>query len=184
MRLYVPATSADLDAVEVTAARATWPIDPRGAHAVTPALRAALPDEDDEGVEYAAWLAAVDDSLGLVLAGSAAPLRVVVTVEVPDDAVDAAGPAAAAAGDVAQTPAGGAPEEDGASAVAVTRPVDAQVVCVHVDEPAAGPDVLSVGQVAEADLEDALQAVVDRDLLWYDWSEVATIPTPGAPAND
>ncbi|PJI95217.1 DUF6912 family protein [Luteimicrobium subarcticum] len=161
MRLYVPATSDDLDAVQVTAHRATWAVGPRGAHAVTSALTVSLPDEDDEGVEYAAWLAAVDDSLGLVLGGQVAPLRVVITVEVPDDAVGRSD----------------AQEDVAESAVDVQGAVDAQVVCVHVDEPEAAADVLAVGSVAEADLDEALQAVVDRDLLWYDWSEVRRIPT-------
>jgi hypothetical protein len=160
MRLYVPAVRADLDDVRLSAGRATWSLEPRGAHALTPALRTALPDEDDEGLEYAAWLAAVDDSLGLVLAGATSPLRVVVTVEVPDGAV-------------------ALDQEDGElaeSAVRLIEAVDAQVVCAHVDEPEAGPDVLAVGQVAEAQLEEALQRVVDRDLLWYDWSELAQVP--------
>ncbi|GAA4833950.1 hypothetical protein GCM10023221_08110 [Luteimicrobium xylanilyticum] len=161
MRLYVPATRNDLDTVTTTTARATWPIGPRVAHAVTPALRAELPDEDDEGLEYAAWLAAADDSLGLVLQGASSPLRVVVTVEVPDGVV---GTAVESGDDVSS------------STVQVTDDVDAQVVCAHVDETDAGPDVLRVGQVAEADLDDALQAVVDRDLLWYDWTELDQAP--------
>ncbi|GMA25176.1 hypothetical protein GCM10025864_29350 [Luteimicrobium album] len=161
MRLYVPATRDDLDTVTTTASRATWPVAPRVAHAVTPALRAELPDEDDEGLEYAAWLAAADDSLGLVLQGASSPLRVVVTVEVPDAVV---GDALATGDDVSP------------STVQVTDDVDAQVVCAHVDETDAGPDVLRVGQVAEADLDDALQAVVDRDLLWYDWTELDQAP--------
>ncbi|MGC5167801.1 DUF6912 family protein [Luteimicrobium sp. DT211] len=161
MRLYVPATRDDLDSVTTTSTRATWPIDPRVAHAVTPALRAELPDEDDEGVEYAAWLAAADDSLGLVLQGASSPLRVVVTVEVPDRVV---GDAPVTGDDVSP------------STVQVTEDVDAQVVCVHVDETDAGPDVLRVGQVAEAELDAALQAVVDRDLLWYDWTELGDAP--------
>jgi hypothetical protein len=161
MRLYVPATRDDLDTVTTTAKRATWPIGPRVAHAVTPALRAELPDEDDEGVEYAAWLAAADDSLGLVLQGASSPLRVVVTVEVPDGVV----------GD-----GGDAGDDVSPSTVQVTAEVDAQVVCAHVDETDAGPDVLKVGQVAEGELDDALQAVVDRDLLWYDWTELDQAP--------
>jgi len=161
MRLYVPATRDELDTVTTTSSRATWPIGPRVAHAVTPALRAELPDEDDEGVEYAAWLAAADDSLGLVLQGAASPLRVVVTVEVPDGVV----------GDAVESGDGVSP-----STVQVTDDVQAQVVCAHVDELEAGPDVLKVGQVAEADLDEALQAVVDRDLLWYDWTELDQAP--------
>lgn len=161
MRLYVPATRDELDAPRPHAGQVLWSLEAgREAHAVTPALRAASPDEDDEGLEYEAFLAAADDSLGLVLLGAPSPLRVVVSVDVPDDAV-----------------APGAPDEDVApSAVRLGRDVDAPVVAAHVDEPEAGPDVLAVGQVAEAELEEALQRVVDRDLLWFDVTELGDAP--------
>ena len=55
MRIYLPSTLAELGA--------KGGLSPRPVHAVTPALRAALPDEDDEGLEYAAQLLAADDSL-------------------------------------------------------------------------------------------------------------------------
>ncbi|WP_159797623.1 DUF6912 family protein [Puerhibacterium puerhi] len=188
MRLYVPATLDELASATVTATGATWCVPPRGAHAVTPALAGALPDEDEEGREYAAFLAAAHDSLLLVAArGDAVPLRVVVTVEVPDAVV--------------LTAAGGGFDggaDDGAavpSAVRVTREVPGTaVVAVHVDEPEAAGDVRDVlaaadeesdaeaaddvAAASESVLDDALQRVTDRDLLWYDPTEIAAIPRP------
>ena len=59
MRIYLPASLDQLDP-------ASGPLTARRAHAVTPALRAMFSDEDDEGLEYAAQLAAADDSLELL----------------------------------------------------------------------------------------------------------------------
>ena len=54
MRIYLPATAADLSAAEIS---------PRTAHAATQALVAALPEEDEEGLEVSASLCAADSSL-------------------------------------------------------------------------------------------------------------------------
>lgn len=132
---------------------------PRRAHAVTPALVALLPDEDEEGVEFAAQLMAADDALVLLAARPDAPaLRLVVTVEVADDAV----------GD-------GQPEDDDEAASLLTLVGPAtldDVVCAHVDEPGAR------GEVARAlDGDDAaLDSLAERDLLWYDATELDRIP--------
>ncbi len=137
---------------------------------MTPALEQSLPEEDDEGLEWHAFLAAAHDSLLQVAsAADAVPLRVVVTVEVPDDVVLAAHGADAAA-----------------SGVRVTRDVPGtQIVAVHVDEPPAADDVRDVLALAvsdapdaEARLDDAIQRVTDRDLLWYDPTELRAIPRP------
>ncbi|WP_311836239.1 DUF6912 family protein [Cellulomonas fimi] len=130
---------------------------PRRAHAVTAALRAMFPDEDDEGLEYAAQLAAADDSLELVAGSPEAPrLRLVLTADVGehDTAVVA--------------------DDDAApSAVEVTAaiPWDA-VACAHVDEPAAAGDVAA----ALAGDPDAVERLDERDLLWYDATELRSIP--------
>lgn len=147
MRLYLPAT---LDELQPTLA-----LGPRPAHAVTAALRAALPDEDEEGLEYAAQLAAADDSLDLLRAQPQAPrLRVVVAADVSDDLVGGHAPAAP-------------------SGVALLAPLAAeQLVCVLVDEPEASAEV--VAAVAGAD--GAMERLDERDLLWYDAAEVADIP--------
>ncbi|MFJ2520096.1 DUF6912 family protein [Cellulosimicrobium cellulans] len=174
MRIYLPATLDELDAVTVTADAARWSVAPRGAHAVTAALTRALPDEDEEGLEYAAALEAADDSLALVAARPDAPRqRLVVTLEVPDGAVQVVG-------------ADDSDDEDAPapSAVEVLRTVpDVAIVCVHVDEPEAVEDVAAVlaaadddGPGADAALDAAIDRVNERDLLWYDWSELKDVP--------
>jgi hypothetical protein len=183
MRIYVPATLDELDAVTHTTDAARWTVAPRSAHAVTKELEAALPDEDAEGLEYIAALNAADDSLALIAGRPDAPhQRVIVTVEVPDAAIGAPG------GD-----AYGDDDEPVASEINVTGTVEnVAIVCVHVDEPEAATDIADVlaaadeesdaeatsdiGEESETALDEALQRVTDRDLLWYDWSEIKGIP--------
>ncbi|MFI6426146.1 DUF6912 family protein [Promicromonospora sp. NPDC050880] len=185
MRIYVPATLDELDAVTHTSDAARWTVAPRRAHAVTKELEAALPDEDAESLEYVAALNAADDSLALIAGRTDAPnLRVIITVEVPDSVV---GPAAAGTADDDED------DEPVASEVEVTSTVeDVAIVCVHVDEPDAAADieavlaaadeesdsedVAEVGEESETLLDEALQRVTDRDLLWYDWSEIKNVP--------
>ncbi|MGW6226989.1 DUF6912 family protein, partial [Cellulosimicrobium cellulans] len=70
------------------------------------------------------------------------------------------------------------------SAVEVLRTVpDVAIVCVHVDEPEAVEDVAAVlaaadddGPGADAALDAAIDRVKERDLLWYDWSELKDVP--------
>lgn len=148
MRIYLP---ADLDELDTDGDLA-----PRRGHAVTGALRALLPDEDDESLEYAAQLAAADDSLALLAQRPAAPrLRVVVSVDVPDALVRA-------------------PADDDAlpSAVEVGAVARDLIACVHVDEPDAAADVAA----AAAGDSAAAERVEEADLLWYDASEIAAIP--------
>ena len=182
MRIYVPATLDELDAVSHSSDAARWTVAPRRAHAVTKELEAALPDEDAEGLEYVAALNAADDSLALIAGRPDAPhQRVIITVEVPDAAV---GPVVA-----------GAEEDDEpvASEVQVTGTVEqVAIVCVHVDETDAASDIADVlaaadeesdaettaevGEESDSALDEALQRVTDRDLLWYDWSEIKDVP--------
>ncbi|HEY0216422.1 MAG TPA: hypothetical protein VGC57_08530 [Cellulomonas sp.] len=155
MRLYVPATLDELDAL--TGPDAALPT-PRRAHAVTPRLSTALPDEDEEGWEFAAQLMAADDALVLLASRPGAPtLRLVVTVEVTDSAVDLA-------------PSG---EDEPVSLVTLVGPlVRDDVVCALVDEPSARSQV-----VRALDGDDvALDAIAERDLLWYDVTELSRIP--------
>ncbi|MGY4643065.1 DUF6912 family protein [Cellulomonas sp. URHB0016] len=150
MRIYLPATLDELapDSLSLAARRA---------HAVTPALRAALPEEDEEGLEFAAQLAAADDSLALLGDQPDAPrLRVVVSVDVPDRAVVTA-----------------TDPDDAPSAVDLLDDLGREdIACVHVDEPEAREDV---GRAAAGD-EAALAALDERDLLWYDATELGEIP--------
>lgn len=146
MRVYVPATLDEIPG----------PLTARTAHAVTPALRAALPDEDDETCEFVAQLTAADDALDLLRDQPEAPrLRLVVSVDVPDASVQDAG--------------------DGSAPSAVRLLVDvteAVVACVHVDEPDARADVVA----ALAGDAAAVERLEERDLLWYDTSELGAIP--------
>lgn len=162
MRLYLPATLDELDSLD----GGTMTVEPRRAHAATQALVAALADEDVddiEEVEFAAQLAAADDSVVLIAGKpSVAWLRVVLSVDVPDSAVVPASPTADED-----------PEDVPLSAVDVTeRLTGVAVVCAHVDEPEAAADV----QAVLGGDEDAMERLVDRDLLWYDASELGDVP--------
>ncbi|MCC2312972.1 DUF6912 family protein [Cellulomonas xiejunii] len=152
MRVYLPAILSELQRESPVL------LAPRIAHGVTPALRELWPDEDDEGWEYAAQAGAADGSL-ILLAGApgAPPLRVVVAADVPEGCVQAL--------DDPPVP----------SAVELVCGVDlSQMVSVHVDEPAAADDVAA----AAAGDEAALDRLEERDLLWYDVTEIPQIPVP------
>lgn len=82
MRVYVPATAADLAAADGVSARL--------AHAVTPGLRSSSPEESEEDLEVPAFLAAAAASLAALTAEDV-PVRVVVSADV-DDAAAVPGP--------------------------------------------------------------------------------------------
>lgn len=105
MRIYVPATAADLVDPEG--------LSPRVGHGVTPALRAASPGESEEDLEVSAFLAAADASLAL-LTPTDVPARVVVSAD----------------GDAAPPAEGGALTEVTAPAVPWSA-----VVSIHIDDP-------------------------------------------------
>lgn len=146
MRVYLPATIAQLTHPEGLA--------PRVVHAVTPGLRAALPDEDEEGLEYAAQLLAADDSVDL-LADADVRRRVVVAADVPETVVEAL--------------------DDDAVAPSAVRLVAAvswsDVACAHVDEEAAEGDVAA----ARSGDDEALERLAERDLLWFDVTELSRL---------
>ncbi|QCB93176.1 DUF6912 family protein [Cellulomonas shaoxiangyii] len=150
MRVYIPVTLDELQESSPVL------LDPRPAHAVTAALRAAWSEEDEEGWEYAAQASAADGSLVLLAGRPDAPrLRVLVAADVADACVTA--PATTTV----------------PSAVDVVCGVGLdQIVSIHVDEPEAAEDVAA----AAAGDEDALERLEERDLLWYDVTEVADIP--------
>lgn len=147
MRIYLPSTVTEL---------AGRGLGPRLVHAVTPQLRRALPEEDDEGLEYAAQLLAADDSLDLLdVTARAGRRRVVVAADVPEAVIDALD------GD-----------EHAPSAVRLTVSIGWEdVACAHVDEAAAEHDVVA----ATGGDEDALERLAERDLLWYDVSELPSL---------
>jgi len=152
VRIYLPATLDELrpDAPSLTARRA---------HALTLALRQALPDEDDEALEFVAQLEAADDSIALLALAPAAPrLRLVVSADVPDGVLDVV-----------------VDDDAPPSAVVVRADVTReQIVCVLVDEPAASGDVA----LAVTGDRAALERLEGADLLWYDSTELATVPRP------
>ena len=153
VRIYLPATFADLDARPA-------PLDVGAAHGVTALVRSALPDEDEEAWEFVAQLAAADDSLAR-MADDDVPLRLVISAEVPDVGVRGV--------DGAAEP----------SQVLLSAPVAwREVVCVLVDEPAAAADV----RAARSGDSEAAARLAERDLLWYDVGELADIPRPEEPS--
>lgn len=143
MRIYLPSTPSELRGTGLPA---------RLVHAVTPALRAALPDEDEEGLEYAAQLLAADDSVELLAAApGTSPRRVVVAADVPESLVTAVA------------------DPHAPSVVELTTDIGwDDVACAHVDEADAERDVRSA---ADGD-DDAGERLADRDLLWFDVSEL------------
>lgn len=150
MRIYLPATASDLAADAVTVRRA---------HAVTKALVAALPEEDEEGLEVSASLCAADSSLVLLAepASSDEPdRRVVIAADVSADAVT-------------EVPAG---EDVLPGTVEVTEPVGwDDVAAVLIDEAETEADV----RAARTGDEKAFERSADADLLWYDVSERAAL---------
>ncbi|MDM8083841.1 hypothetical protein QUV83_03555 [Cellulomonas cellasea] len=154
MRIYLPAT---LDELDDPADGGQPVLGARRVHAVTPALRAALPEEDEEELEYAAQLAAADDALLLVAGRPHAPqFRLVLSADVPDADVSPVG-------------------DDGVapSLVELRSPVPlAAVACGHVDEPDAAADLA----LAVTGDEGAIERLAERDLLWYDVTELGGIP--------
>jgi len=152
VRVYLPATMSELADPEG--------LTPRRAYAVTGALSDALPHDDDESREYAAQLAAADASVVLLAEHRDAPRRrVVVSADVAVQATDHVSDPDAAP-----------------SVIEIVAPVVwSQVACVHVDEAAAAPDVVAA---IAGDL-GAAERLVERDLLWYDVSELASLVATG-----
>ena len=146
MRIYLPAAAADLSAAEIS---------PRTAHAATQALAAALPEEDEEGLEVSASLCAADSSLVRLAEPEASGLadrRVVVAADVdPADLRELA-----VEGDTLP------------GTVEVTVPVSwDDVAALLVDDVEAESDV----RLARTGDEEAFERAADADLLWFDVSE-------------
>lgn len=146
MRLYLPTT--------LRAMARPGALRPTRAHAVTPDLAAALAGEDDEALEFAALLAAADASVMLLAEDAAAPRRrVVVVADLPGVRCERR-------------------SDDLPSAVEPPAAVPwSAVVSVHVDDGDAEADVAAA---ARGDAE-ALDRAAERDLLWYDASELDSV---------
>lgn len=165
MRIYIPATPADL--AELRAA-GEFTATPLAATAVTPALVAIEggPRADAEELEYAALTDAAYESLLLLAERAETPCRrVVVAADVPDDAVETDG-------------------SRGASGVLVTGPIALSLLAsIHLDE-ADAAELVSAAAAALDDADDesdsealdraeaALDALDERELLWYGIQEL------------
>ena len=146
MRIYLPATAADLSAPEISV---------RLVHAATRALSEALPEEDEEGLEVSASLCAADSSLmRLAEPGNeeVASRRVVIAADVDAEALR-------------ECEVG---DEVLPGTVELLAPVSwDDVAALLVDEPEAEPDVAA----ARTGEEEAFERAAEADLLWYDACE-------------
>ena len=155
MRIYVPATPGLVR--QMVSGGELGPARLVG-HAVTPALRAGWPDSSEDELEYAAMLAAAQDSIGLLDAEDPAR-RVVVAVDADADPGSVTG--------------------SGTTGVTVTGPLPMRAVAaVHVDSPDAESAVAaarSAWPAAEQGDPHALlvvEACLDHELGWYATQEV------------
>lgn len=145
MRVYLPATLRDLAAAV---------LEPFRVHGVTPALRRELSEDDDEMLELVAFLAAADDSVRLISERGDRPLRIVIAADVPDPELGPAG------------------EHEIETALEPRLPIPWELVAaVHVDEEAAGDEVAAAAGGDEA----AFERLGERELLWYDASELEAL---------
>ena len=144
MRIYLPATMADLAATEGLTARS--------GHVVTPGLRAELGTDDPESAEHVALLLAAEESLMLLADaqghGGIGLRRVIVAADIE--------PVPVPPGEHAPVSAPAVPWR--------------QVVSFHVDD---ADDFRAVQVLTAAAAGDraARAAAADLDLLWYDVSE-------------
>lgn len=168
MRLYVPAVLADLELPE---------IGPRLACAVTPALRAALPEEDEEGLELSAFLSAADLAVLRLADGQGPYRRVVLALELPDSTSFAAPSAAGGGtGDEVAGAVGAADLADLGCVVGEIPPTPwSALVSLHVDEPEASDAV----RAALTD-DTAFEELAEIDLLWFHASERSALVTDTA----
>ena len=146
MRIYLPATAAHLRASVLGSSH-----QPLTAHAATPALAQALPEEDEEGLEVSASLCAADASVVLLAEPEAAGLadrRIVIAADVDAE-------------NVRELPVEG-------DVLPGTIEISWEdVAALLVDEPEAQDDV----RAARLGDEDAFERAAEADLLWYDVTE-------------
>ena len=158
VRAYVPGDWTGLDEAVYTNAHLTGtgedPLGPQvfEAHAVTSALRLALPDCDDEELEYVAMTAAAQDSVQW-LRGETPSRRLVFAVDAEVVPV-----------------VGGEP-----SAVEVDVAIPGDVVAFHVDDADAASTVRAAWVAVvtgEGDEAALLERCADHELLWFAASEL------------
>jgi hypothetical protein len=163
MRVYVPLTLPGLAEAHRTGELGDGPFV---AYAVTPALREWYLSDDIEELEYAALSRAALASLRLLAADPGAPRRrVVVAVDVPDEAASA------------DPDRGLDPAALGEVRVAGTVPL-AKAAAVHVDAPdaqadvAAAADALPAADAGDDDAQFVVDGADDHELLWYATQEI------------
>jgi hypothetical protein len=160
-RVYLPTTLGGLAGAQAEGVFRP----PLAAHAVTAAVREWYTEGDLEELEYVAFTEAAEASLRmLALAPQVSKRRVVIAVDVPDDAVSTIQD----------------PRFRSAVAVSARVPVGA-VVSVHVDEDdAAAVVVQAIAALPAADDGDddarfTLDEAEATELLWYDVSEIGDL---------
>jgi hypothetical protein len=161
MRVYLPSTLTELRRLLDNGVVGDPPLP---GYAVTPALREWYAEGDLEEMEYVVLTLAARASVRLLDADpDAVRRRVVVVAEVPDTLVTTV------------------PHVDRA-AVKVADPVSLRLVqAVHVDDPAAVPDVtVAADAVIEADLgsDDAafrVEQAEGHELQWYASQEIGPL---------
>jgi hypothetical protein len=161
MRIYLPATTTTLQALLDTGEVGPAPLT---AFAITPGLREWYVDDDPESLEYAAMVEAARGCLRLLDADQAAARRrVVLAVDVPDQAVTVRDDL-----------------DRGVVEVAEAVPL-AAVASVHVDDAEAEQTVAQAAEaMIAADLGDpGSQEKVDDaegyELSWYANQEIAAV---------
>lgn len=145
MRIYVPLVLSELALPEIPARRV---------HAVTPALRSYVPNEDDEGYEFIAAMAASDDSLRLIAQQPhELKRRCFVAAEIPEDLLEC-------------------PENPQLPTERVVRSSLAwrRIVSIHIDEP--GSEDLVERALGD---EQAFEETGDIEVMWYDVTERAAL---------
>ena len=158
VRIYVPLTVSGLATLHK---QGRIGVESGIAHAVTPALRAAWEQADDEELEYAALMAAAFGSLMSIKESGASPRRVVAAVDIDDSHVVVVGT-----------------NEAEATAVVVDTPIlISWCKAVHVDSADAEGEVsIAVSRLAEAIAgnRDALAqvALVEHELMWFATQEI------------
>jgi hypothetical protein len=159
MRVYLPSTLAGLADILANAEIGPAPLR---AFAVTPALREAYANGDDEELEYVAMLTAARQSLRLLDADPAAPRRrVVLAADVPDAQVSWQA------------------YDDESAAVLVSQVIPATALAAgHIDDLDSATDVAAAANaIAAADAgDDDASFTVDsaeaHELAWYATQEL------------
>jgi len=157
-RVYVPAT---LPALLMLRERGALGPAPFGVQAVTPGLREWYAEGDEEELEYVAFTRAAQAALHLIRRNATAPRRVVVSADVPVEALRIGG------------------FELGSSTATVTAPIPlSDIAAIHVDADDAEEDVANAAanvdeaEAGDPDAQFAVDAAEDHELEWYDTTEL------------